>query len=458
MLDLRKLSDSELLSQTKSAVSDERNQTFKILHYLREVERRSLFLEKSHSSMFVFCMKELGYDEHQTQRRLSAMRLLREIPEIEPKIASGELSLTALNKAKAAFNKMNASRENMAKSIAKTSLGHDSSGHNSLSQSSPNQSLTSQNSTIRKFLEKDEKLSILKTLENKSIKECEKELIKVCPQALPKKPETQRLLTEDLVELKLIVKKESIEKLARLKDFHSHKNMTTAELLDYLIDLGLSESNPALGTRRKNQASERSKEGSNTRNRENSMGMSGERVKQVGKMGEKVEDEVTSTDRALLPSAAQVRKETSEAQIDRAQTKRVRTEEARLETDRIEGARTAKDCEETIAEKKSEEKRSGEKSGNGIEKKCQGEAKSRYIPKPLRRGVWQRDQGRCQFTDPTTQKQCGSTFQIQIEHIKPFSLGGKHELDNLTLYCRAHNIHQAVKIFGANKMAQFGIG
>lgn len=48
-------------------------------------------------------MKECGFSEDQAARRISVMRLLKELPEIEDKISSGELSLSNLNQAQSLF-------------------------------------------------------------------------------------------------------------------------------------------------------------------------------------------------------------------------------------------------------------------------------------------------------------------------------------------------------------------
>ena len=41
---------------------------------------------------------------------------------------------------------------------------------------------------------------------------------------------------------------------------------------------------------------------------------------------------------------------------------------------------------------------------------------SRYIPKKVRSAVWEEAQGRCAI--------CGSTDFLELDHIKPFALGG----------------------------------
>ncbi len=65
-----------------------------LLRHLREVENRQLFLARGFSSLFEFCQKELGYSNPEAQYRISAMRLMKDVPDVEEKLASGEISLT----------------------------------------------------------------------------------------------------------------------------------------------------------------------------------------------------------------------------------------------------------------------------------------------------------------------------------------------------------------------------
>ena len=43
-----------------------------------------------------------------------------------------------------------------------------------------------------------------------------------------------------------------------------------------------------------------------------------------------------------------------------------------------------------------------------------------------------------QYIDPQTNKRCGSKYQLEYDHLKPWSFMGEHSLENLHL-CRAHN-------------------
>lgn len=89
------LSDSALLSEAHRLCALERKTTLEILILLREIESRALFA-RGHSSLFEFCVKELGFSEDQAHRRISAMRLMNAVPEVQKQIASGELKISQL--------------------------------------------------------------------------------------------------------------------------------------------------------------------------------------------------------------------------------------------------------------------------------------------------------------------------------------------------------------------------
>ena len=100
---LRALRDAELLAQTKSLVQNERELVAAILRHLHEVERRRLFSELGYKSLFDYAVKELKYSEGQASRRIQAMRLLKELPQLEEKIETGALSLSNLSQAQSYF-------------------------------------------------------------------------------------------------------------------------------------------------------------------------------------------------------------------------------------------------------------------------------------------------------------------------------------------------------------------
>lgn len=67
---------------------------------------------------------------------------------------------------------------------------------------------------------------------------------------------------------------------------------------------------------------------------------------------------------------------------------------------------------------------------------------NRYIPQSLRREVFSRDKGVCQFPKPEGGI-CGAEFEIEVDHIIPVSKGGKSVLENLRCLCRPHNNYKS---------------
>ena len=91
-MQIHKIENTKLISDLKELVKKEKEFTLKILQHLREVENRQLFVARGHSSLFKFCLAELKYSESEAQTRIQAMRLLKELPEMEQKIEAGEIS------------------------------------------------------------------------------------------------------------------------------------------------------------------------------------------------------------------------------------------------------------------------------------------------------------------------------------------------------------------------------
>ena len=76
---------------------------------------------------------------------------------------------------------------------------------------------------------------------------------------------------------------------------------------------------------------------------------------------------------------------------------------------------------------------------------------SRYIPKSVAYEVRNHGQHRCSFVS-SDGRRCSETCGLEIDHIKPFSLGGSNEASNLRLLCPAHNLLFAERTFGKEKI------
>jgi 5-methylcytosine-specific restriction endonuclease McrA len=210
-----RLTDKELLLNLKTLRQREREVLTEILHHLREVERRRLFCDLGYKSLFEYACRELSYSEDEAYRRINAMRLLRELPEIEERIAQGALSLSALSVAGSAF-----------KAEAK--------------KNSP--------------VPVSAKLKLLTALAGKTRRESE-----AVAREFSGLPPAQ-------FEAKIFIGKSLVEKIERIKGLlaHSHPGLSTAELFEKLCDDFLAAEEKRNLARKRESARERD----SSRNRE----------------------------------------------------------------------------------------------------------------------------------------------------------------------------------------------
>jgi hypothetical protein len=208
-MNLKNLNDQTLIEKTESLVRQERELLTAVLHHLREVDRRRLYPQFGYKSLFDFSVKRLGYPEDQAYRRISAMKLLRELPEIEEKINQGEISLTHIGLAQSLFKQ--------------------------------------EKKVQQKEMSSSEKLAVFEQIANKPVREAERITFALSSAPALAKPDRVHSISEDLVEMKFTASNEVVRKIECLKGWlaHSHPNLSLGELFEILCDLGLEEWNPA---------------------------------------------------------------------------------------------------------------------------------------------------------------------------------------------------------------------
>ncbi len=103
----------------KNLASEERAILSKVLWHLKEIDQRKLYSNQACGSLFEYCVKILKYSEGQASRRVTACRLLRELPELASKIEEGSLNLTQLNQAKNFFSEENITDKKQKNEIIK---------------------------------------------------------------------------------------------------------------------------------------------------------------------------------------------------------------------------------------------------------------------------------------------------------------------------------------------------
>jgi hypothetical protein len=195
-MNLKHLTDNSLLLDTKTLVLKEREFLTKILHHLKEIDKRKLYSDLGYSSLFAYCIRELGYSESNAYRRIQACRLLASMPEIEHKIENGFLSLSNIAQASQFFNQ-------------------------------------------NEIDDLSDQRAVLNQLENLSKKEGEKMLFAISGEDKAEKDNIRRV-SSDKTRLSIILSDITIDKCELLKDLLG-KNLSYQELIDYMVEISIKD-------------------------------------------------------------------------------------------------------------------------------------------------------------------------------------------------------------------------
>ncbi len=328
----KSLDNCELIKEIRKAAKNEQDLTLQVIELISEINRRKIFLKLGFSSLFDFVTKDLGYEPSSAMRRIQAARAISEIPELREKIADKSLSLSVVSQGQNFLNKK-ASDSGKKISIA-------------------------------------EKTELFRKLENKSTREADKELFKLAPELCFKSKEQEKVLSENLTELRFVVDAETKEKMDELKLWMSHQNpdMTQSQFFKVIVEKLHGQ------LAKKNSFHKKSNQNKSTD-------------------ASQVEQNASTTGAEPLSEDS---KENSKEKPNPIAAKR-----------RVQDKPSPK--------------------------------RSRYISASVKKIVWQRDQGCCQFVDPNSQKKCESRYQIQFDHVHPFRHQGDNSIENLRLLCGKHN-------------------
>jgi hypothetical protein len=165
---LTHLKDKTLLNDTKMLAGIDRETTLKLLHHLKEIDRRKLYSDLKFSSLFNYCVHELGYSEGSAQRRIVAARMMRDIPEIEEKIEKGKLTLSNI-------------------------------------------------SLVNQFIEKpSDRRKVLKAVEGLTKRQCERRLFEITGRELVPE-ESKKRLSHDKIQVAVVLSDETLAEIEKLK-------------------------------------------------------------------------------------------------------------------------------------------------------------------------------------------------------------------------------------------------
>ena len=176
----------------------ERRISVKILHCLIEVERKRIHLDMGYSSLFVFLTKHLKYSDGSAYRRIEAMKILRDVPDLGNRITVGAMSVTT------------------AAEISRIVK-------------------------IQKIMDVGVKKDLVEQFSWKNKREVEKEIARIAPREA--RPEKLREINFEESSLELTINKELREKLEKLKALLSHKNpsLKMSGVLEIISDMALKQ-------------------------------------------------------------------------------------------------------------------------------------------------------------------------------------------------------------------------
>lgn len=95
MSSLRSLSDAALVERLPSLVQAERHAMADLIEHLVEVQRRRLYLTSA-ATLYRYCIKVLGYDEHAALKRHRVANLALRLPQVLDELRAGNIHLTGL--------------------------------------------------------------------------------------------------------------------------------------------------------------------------------------------------------------------------------------------------------------------------------------------------------------------------------------------------------------------------
>ena len=233
----------------------------------------------------------------------------------------------------------------------------------------------------------DQKTEILSQLENKSAREAERALVKISPMSV-QVFEKQRALSEDLTEIKLVIDKDLKAKLDELMHLMSHQNpeQSYVELLKLLV------------------------------------------TKAHKSLKAKTECKVSKP--AVMEPAVM------EPTVEYKKSKFVLKN---LAAQNRQSAVTDKNLAQTRKALITSHSDVGSDPTNTVRSRMIVKKTTRYIPAAVKRYVWKRDQGCCQYLDPRSNRKCESKYQLQLDHLQRYRDWGQHNPENLRLLCANHN-------------------
>ncbi len=406
------LSDRELLRQTSTLVRHERHLQGAVIDHLSEIDARRLYLQRGCSSLFDYAVRELGYSDPAAGRRIGAVRLCADQPGARERLRDGSLTLSAAAELQWAFDRQRrrGSISGIASSAPAGSAAADSAPAVALddpaADSAPAVAPRASDSEPPLVLDAAGRQKLVEEATGKSARQVRRMLADLDPElAVP--ADRMRPLGDGRYELKAVIDADCQQGLEQLRGLLSHVDprMTLGQLVGRIVQEALDRHDPSRPPRR-----------ARTGNRP-AAGDSMPAATAKDHAAPEPGHAVTVQD-APLPAAATPTPERTPQPTPSSAPAPNR----QAATERRAAA--------------------GRKPNGAVTPTAKPRASGRAIPAAVKRQVWQRDGGRCNYVDRETERRCNSRHLIEIDHILPYALGGGADPGNVRLLCEVHHRHR----------------
>ena len=424
---LKRLSNEDLTLKLRTLVHEERKITLQILELICESERRRLFAESGYSSLFDWLTRELGYSEGAAQRRIESARLLRAVPSVAEKIESGSLSLTNLAKVGSTLRRVKSQK------IPSVACANDGE-HGAVVKKIGTRPMT-------------EAMELIGLVEGKSSRQAEALLAEKFPE-LPK-PDFVRKIDHETVRAQVTLTKAQHEKLERVREIASHHGASLAELIEIATDEFLKRRDPLVREvkARRTKTSRAIPETPHAKLESRDAKPESQAVK-LELQSAKSESRKSST----AGAGGNSQKEPSLSELP-PRASAWQGSPSKISSPNASPQRAQQRAQQRVPSQELAPRASSQKSARALP------AKASLARKPLapsvRSFIFRRAHGACEFRDATTGLRCAARLNLEIDHVTPLALGGSDAPENLRALCRSHNLFEAARWLGAEKMNSF---
>jgi hypothetical protein len=366
--------DRDLITEIRSLAKAERIITRKLLEKIALVHERRLYADLGYPSLLSWMMDDLHYSKSAAFRRMSAAKMIQDIPQAKAMVEDGQLNVTTLTQLKSAIHQTE-----------------------------------KQTKTKISLARKEELISKIK---NKSSDEADRVIAIEFPDLRTRPQETVRALGAEESELTIILNKEQMEILNRVKEVtsHSYFNASTAELIAVMGQFFLRHNDPL-----------RAKLRDSTKLA----------LKKCLKSGSAAEPNA-GVDQTILSAQKSSIHETNicSPSYQFRHGEQIEDLGENLNLDKLDLS-TSRSTPTMAA---SQPRRMAYLRTEKI-----SSWKRKPLPTTIRNFVFQSQGARCTFVSPETGHACESQKLIEADHIVPKAKGGTDHPNNLRPYCRTHN-------------------